>query len=180
MTTAQMKELASFAGWDISDQGGAGKVWRIYEGETYPLLASFLTPLTIATGNVTITYSGAPWNGGGELSYAGFRPGDDASILLGTLVYGGSSQGAIAPGTYTISPLGGLYSGQQGYDIKYLEGTLTIEPPTSPLLTNTATSKGLLEVSEIRSSLTTTDSADGSKREETGCLASHQGACIVQ
>ena len=39
----QLKSLATFAGWDISAEGGAGKTWRIYEGQTAPLLTAFMT-----------------------------------------------------------------------------------------------------------------------------------------
>jgi filamentous hemagglutinin family protein len=49
LTTAQMKQMATFsnAGWNINNVGGSSAVWRIYEGSTYPLLRSFLMPLTI-------------------------------------------------------------------------------------------------------------------------------------
>ncbi len=48
-TTAEMKQLATFsgAGWDIASTGGSTAVWRIYEGNTTPLLRSFLTPLPV-------------------------------------------------------------------------------------------------------------------------------------
>ena len=48
-TTAEMKQLATFsgAGWDIANTGGSTAIWRIYEGNTAPLLRSFLTPLPV-------------------------------------------------------------------------------------------------------------------------------------
>ncbi|MCX7068950.1 MAG: filamentous hemagglutinin N-terminal domain-containing protein [Methylococcales bacterium] len=48
-TTAQMKQMATFssAGWNIANTGGSSAIWRIYEGNTAPLLRSFLTPLPV-------------------------------------------------------------------------------------------------------------------------------------
>ncbi len=48
-------------------------------------------------------------------------------MLSGALVYGGTSQGAINAGSYVITP-GGYYSNQQGYDISYVNGALTVNP----------------------------------------------------
>ena len=44
-TTTQLQQISTFAGWDIDDAGGTGKVWRIYEGRSAPLLRHFLKPL---------------------------------------------------------------------------------------------------------------------------------------
>lgn len=126
LTTAQMMDMASFSGWDISDEGGAGTVWRIYEGNTTPLLATFLTPLSVSADDVAVTYySGTPYSGG-SATYSGFKQGDDESELLGTLSYGGTAQGAVNAGTYGISFTSTLYSGQQGYDISYGPTTSTL------------------------------------------------------
>lgn len=59
-TSAEMQQLITFSDWDIDDAGGTGKVWRIYEGYTTPLLRTFLTPLTVTyTGSdSTVTYDG--------------------------------------------------------------------------------------------------------------------------
>ncbi len=131
-TTAEMKQLATFAAWDIDDAGGTGKVWRIYEGNTAPLLKSFLTPLTVTANNATTTYSGTAYSGGN-----GVTKSDPAAVLLGSATYGGTSQGAINVGGYTIVP-GGYYSNQQGYDITFANGTLTINPAPLSLLSVTA------------------------------------------
>jgi hypothetical protein len=44
-----MKQMATFsgAGWNIANTGGSSAVWRIYEGNTTPLLRSFLKPLPV-------------------------------------------------------------------------------------------------------------------------------------
>jgi len=216
-TTAQMQQLATFtaAGWDISDVGGDGSVWRIYDGATSPLLRGFLTAATVTvdgsqgskaydglaasgpTGTYTATlagggaadtsllsgtlgyattganangytlangdlvlsglysgqrgydisyagtasytigkaglvvtvndaaktYDGAAWHGGNEVSYAGFADGENALVLSGSLAYGGSAQGAVNAGNYTITA-GGLTSGN--YAITYVDGTLAV------------------------------------------------------
>jgi filamentous hemagglutinin family protein len=60
-TTAEMKQTTTFsnAGWNISNSGGSSAIWRIYEGNTAPLLRSFLTPLTAYSDG---TYSPASVN----------------------------------------------------------------------------------------------------------------------
>lgn len=188
LTTAQMKQMANFSGWSIRSSGGTGTAWRIYEGDTYPLLTSFLTPLTISADNVTVAYTGTPWSGG-SASYSGFKDGDDVSDLsgTGTLAYGGAAQGAKAPGSYAITISGDFYSGQQGYDIKYLSGTLTIQPPPPPpqaeipqSVIDTAISKSVL-VSEVPSSPKAADGANSDSTDTSGCLAAvNDGACIVR
>ncbi|MGU3496732.1 beta strand repeat-containing protein, partial [Xanthobacteraceae bacterium A53D] len=126
LTTAQMQSLATFtgAGWDIDAAGGTGAVWRIYEGQTSPLLRSFMTTLTVTANDLTKTYDGNAFTGNG-VTYAGFVNGDTPSSLNGTLVYGGTAQDAKNAGTYVITPTG-QYSGQQGYDIAYVSGALTV------------------------------------------------------
>ena len=59
-TTAELKTLATFTGWNIRATGpdNTGKTWRIYEGNTYPLLLAFLTPLDNTNpGPYTVTPS---------------------------------------------------------------------------------------------------------------------------
>ncbi|WP_179145322.1 MBG domain-containing protein [Rhizobium sp. RU36D] len=226
LTTAQMSSLSTFtnAGWDIDDTGGTGKVWRIYDGLTAPLLRGFMTGLTVTTtaavtktydglatstnvgtltysptsynsaqvlgtagyiassanagsysgaaltlgglystqlgydltlnaGSLTINraalsvtannaskvYDGVAYSGGNGVSYSGFVNGETASVLGGTLTYGGTSQGASAAGSYGITA-SGLTSGN--YAITYAPGTLTISPANVTLtITPDAASK---------------------------------------
>ncbi|MES2280982.1 MAG: YDG domain-containing protein [Pseudomonadota bacterium] len=56
-TAAEMKQQATFTNWDIDSVGGTGKTWRIYEGNTGPLLRSFLVARTLA--DTVVTYNGA-------------------------------------------------------------------------------------------------------------------------
>jgi len=125
-TNAQMMQYATFqgAGWDISSSGGSSAVWRIYEGRTYPLLRGLLTPLTATANNDVMLYDGiTAYSAGAGVTCtpSGYIPGK----VAGALGYSGDSQGATAVGTYTITP-GGLYSVQQGYDISFVSGTLSI------------------------------------------------------
>jgi MBG domain (YGX type) len=62
--------------------------------------------------------------GNGDI-YSGLVNGDNSSILSGTIIFGGTSQGAMNPGTYTIVPSGQTSS---NYAISYVNGTLTINP----------------------------------------------------
>lgn len=121
LNSSQFKNLASFTNWgkSIDAQAATGNVWRIYEGQSTPLLRSFLKPVDVAIGNQTKTYDGLAFKGG---SYSLSNP---SAILQGSLSYSGDAQGALNVGTYTIIG-SGLYSGQQGYDIRFVPGRLTI------------------------------------------------------
>ena len=114
-TTAELKTLSTFtgAGWtDIDDAGGTGKVWRIYGGNTTPLLRSFMTSLAL-----TPDYdgSGVPLTNIGGTS---LPVGTDASLLLGTQTRNALTLSSTAAGSYTATAdTTGLYSTQLGYDI---------------------------------------------------------------
>jgi filamentous hemagglutinin family protein len=105
-TSAQMMQAATFAGWDMAAQGGSTAVWRIYEGQTAPLLRGFMLPLTLP--DTSVVYSGAQQSGAGAA--------------------GVTAASGINLGTYFA------WSGQQGYDIT--GGRLVIRPadpaPTPP------------------------------------------------
>ena len=105
-------------GWSITATGNGVDTWRIYQGNTMPLLTSFLTPLTLGDApDASVTYQGhsAAQNGG---TTAVTAPG-----LLGAAATGTNA------GFYN-----GYYSTQQGYDI--IGGNLTITPKS---ITVTAT-----------------------------------------
>jgi hypothetical protein len=120
LSTVEMHEMSSFAGWSISNSGG-GDVWQIYEGSTAPLLSSFLTPLTVTASNASTVFNGVGFNGNG-VTYSVTPNGN----LLGTLSYG-AAQDAVGAGSYAITPTG-LYSNQQGYSITVVSANLTIAP----------------------------------------------------
>jgi len=125
-TNSQMKSLSSFVGlsWDIDASGSTGKVWRLYEGNTYPLLRDFLIPLSITADDVTKTYDKVAYSGGSAV----YNPGTyNPAKIYGAISYTGNSQGAVNAGSYSIIP-SGLYSGQSGYDISFISGNLIINP----------------------------------------------------
>ncbi|MBU0688227.1 MAG: filamentous hemagglutinin N-terminal domain-containing protein [Gammaproteobacteria bacterium] len=131
LTTTQMHTMSSYSGWSIANTGGAGMTWRIYEGNTGPLLTSFLTQTTVTANNATKTYDGIAYSGDN-----GYATSVAGALLLGSI--GGSSQGAVNAGTYVFDATS-LYSDQFGYDItSYTNGTLTITPAAATMLSVTA------------------------------------------
>jgi hypothetical protein len=114
LTTADMKNLGATSGWDTS-------IWKFYDGFSYPLLKSFLTPLTVTANSASKTYDGTAYSGVNGVVYSS---APDAN-LLGTVGYIDTSQGVINAGSYSITPTG-LYSNQKGYDITFVDGALTV------------------------------------------------------
>jgi filamentous hemagglutinin family protein len=98
-TTTEMQTLSTFtdAGWDIDDKGGTDKTWRIYEGQTAPLLRNFMSLLDLSKDQ-TLTYNG------GTQRFA--LPKSADRMVLG-----------IASGRNADTYKNDAYSGQQGYDI---------------------------------------------------------------
>lgn len=131
LTTAQMQDRTNFAGWDFVD------TWRQYDGHTYPLLKDLLKPLTVTANNTVQTYDSTAYSGGNGVTLS--EPAA-AGSLLGTLTFSGTSQGARNAGSYTISP-SGYWSDQQGYDITFASGTLTINQASLPVTGVIATDK---------------------------------------
>ncbi|MEX0721672.1 MAG: MBG domain-containing protein [Balneolaceae bacterium] len=78
--------------------------------------------LTITASDPSKTYDGAAFTNF-TVSYDGFVAGDVADDLGGTLAFGGTSDGAVDAGTYTIIPEG-LTS--DNYNITFENGSLSI------------------------------------------------------
>ena len=142
-TTAEMMSgLATFSGWDYDNGSLTGKAWRFYEGHTYPLLWDFLVPLTVTADNITSGDTGSAYAGG--LVNASFSvPGADTSGRL----YGLAApyNGRINAGSYTPD----LWSDQQGYDIAYAGGTLTIAPDGAATPTGDLNGDGAVDVADV-------------------------------
>ncbi|WP_454181706.1 MBG domain-containing protein [Parvibaculum sp. MBR-TMA-1.3b-4.2] len=124
--TAGLKTLSTFTdvGWNIDGQGGTSSIWRIYEGQTAPLIRYFMTGLTVTGGAGTKTYDGSAVSA--DVGTLAYNPsGYDSSLVLGTAQYTASSANA---GSYSGSDLSldGLYSSQLGYDISFVSGSLTV------------------------------------------------------
>jgi hypothetical protein len=96
-----------------------------------------ITPaaLTVAANGAIKPYDGIAYSGGNGVAYSGFVAGQSAGSLSGTLAYGGTSQGAINVGSYTIIP-GGLSSGN--YAITFVNGVLTVVPAELSIAANEA------------------------------------------
>ena len=139
-TTAQLSSLSTFtaAGWNIDGDGGTGTTWRIYDGQTGPLLRTFMTALTVTGGSSTRVYDGTTTGTAGTLTFG--TPGYDSTLISGTAGYTSSSANV---GTYTGGSLAmsGLYSGQFGYDITFVAGSMTI---TQRAITVTANAQSMV------------------------------------
>jgi filamentous hemagglutinin family protein len=134
LSSAQMLQAGSFSGWDIATSGGSTSVWRIYENHTAPLLRSFMTALTVSADSSSKTYDGTTSISSG---YSLSDASADTSLILGTAAYSTSSKNV---GSNSIG-ISGLYSGQQGYDIRYVNGTATITAATLTVSGGSAANK---------------------------------------
>jgi hypothetical protein len=81
-------------------------------------------PLTVRVQSVSRTYDGQTFQGG-SVAYTGFVNGETSSVLGGSLVFGGTSQGAVNAGSYTLTA-SGLTS--NNYVMRYEAGTLEVRP----------------------------------------------------
>ncbi|MGJ7505282.1 MULTISPECIES: GLUG motif-containing protein [unclassified Variovorax] len=139
LSGSEAKSLDTYtaAGWDMGSSGGTSTAWRIYEGSTGPLLRSFLKPLTVTAADLT----GKAYDGTVASGSTGYSLSDPSAVLLGSgLSYSTSSAdiGSYRSADGTLRLSSGLYSTQQGYDISYVAGPLTIreaagtDVPTMP------------------------------------------------
>ncbi len=81
--------------------------------------------LLVTANDFSREFDGTPFSGGNGVVFDGFIDGEGESILSGALSFSGSSQGAIDPGEFVLTPQG-LSSGN--YDIAFIDGILTIDP----------------------------------------------------
>ena len=124
LTTSQMRQQASFSGWDFDT------VWRIYEGQSNPVLRTFQRDLTVTANDATRTYDGQAYSGGNGVSYS-----VAGAALAGTLSYAGNSQGAVNVGSYVIAPSAAMTQQDfQNWHVTFADGTLTIDPAALTLL----------------------------------------------
>ncbi|MFN4166691.1 MAG: beta strand repeat-containing protein [Pannonibacter phragmitetus] len=86
--------------------------------------------LTVTANDATKTFDGLAYSGGNGVSYSGFVNNETASVLGGTLSFGGTSQGAVNAGSYTLTA-SGLTSGN--YDLTYVGGMLTVLAAPAPV-----------------------------------------------
>lgn len=134
LTSTQMQQSSSFSGWSIASTGGSSSIWRIYEGQTAPLLRSFLTSLTATAGSGSAVYDGNTNVAELGVSYS-LTPGSGLNTSALTLT---ASSKDVGSRTVTAN---GLYSTQLGYDISYATGSVTITPATVTVSGATAANK---------------------------------------
>ncbi|TCB50290.1 filamentous hemagglutinin N-terminal domain-containing protein [Acinetobacter terrestris] len=122
LTNSQAKSKQNYLdlGWNISDMAGSGTAWRIYEGQTGPLLRAFLTPLAVKADDYHTVYNGSNQN---SSSYANSVQNADTSKIRGNAVYEGGGKNA---GIHK-SQLSGLYSVQNGYDLAFEAADVKID-----------------------------------------------------
>ncbi len=119
------------AGSDVGQYAITGSGYTVGGNYTFTQAAGNATafavtraPLTVAANDDTRIYDGSVYSGGVGVMYGAFANGEDASVLGGTLVYGGTAQGARNAGTYAISASGLTAT---NYDISYVDGALVID-----------------------------------------------------
>lgn len=118
---------------DISVGGADSANYQV----VFPTLVANIAPapLTVTAADASKTYDGQAWAEGAGVVFNGFVAGEDASVLGGSLAYSGDSQGAVDAGTYTIAA-GGFAS--NNYSISFVDGTLTVDPASLTILTQSA------------------------------------------
>ena len=84
--------------------------------------------LTVTAKDASKTFNGLAYKGGNGVTFNGLVNNESRSVLGGKLTYGGSSQGAVNVGNYTIDA-SGLTSGN--YAITYVPGQLNVTAPPS-------------------------------------------------
>lgn len=87
-------------------------------------------PLTVTARSYTIRQTDAMPTF--EADYAGFKLGQNASVLTTQPVITTDAPADMTPGTYTVTVSG---AAAQNYDISYVAGTLTIEPVDTIIIT---------------------------------------------
>jgi hypothetical protein len=81
-------------------------------------------PLSITATDAGKIYDGLAYSGGNGVTYTGFVNGETSADLGGSLIYTGSSQGAVNAGGYVLTPSGLTSS---NYAITPVGGALTID-----------------------------------------------------
>ncbi|CAN7322838.1 YDG domain-containing protein [Pseudorhodoferax sp. LjRoot39] len=91
--------------------------------------------ITITANNDSKTYDKIAYSGGNGVTYTGTLLNGDN--LSGSLVYGGSAQGATHAGSYAIAASG--QGSGQGYVVNYVDGALTIHRAALTISTSDTT-----------------------------------------
>ncbi|WP_445218899.1 filamentous hemagglutinin N-terminal domain-containing protein [Bradyrhizobium sp. Pa8] len=132
VTTALGAGSYNLSGPDVINATGSGGA--VYVGSVAVGLTIDRAPLTISA-NASKTYDGLAFSGG-SVAYSGFMNGETASVLSGTLSYGGTAQGAVNAGRYNLTA-SGLSSAN--YVITYVDGSLTVNKAPLTIAVNGVT-----------------------------------------
>ncbi|QYG06456.1 YDG domain-containing protein [Janthinobacterium sp. PAMC25594] len=131
MTSGDLKTLANYnsatgANGSLNPAWELSNMWAVYDGQSAPLLRSFMKPLVVTVSKDTKVYDGLAASAGtNSVTYSNVV---DSSLLFGTTTYAGSSGGAVNAGTYVVSASGQYSSTQLGYAVTYIDGGLVITP----------------------------------------------------
>ncbi|QDG71056.1 YDG domain-containing protein [Janthinobacterium tructae] len=131
MTSGELKTLANYnsatgANGSLNPAWELSNMWAVYDGQSAPLLRSFMKPLVITVSKDTKVYDGLAASAGtNSVTYSNVV---DSSLLFGTTTYAGSSGGAVNAGTYAVSASGQYSTTQLGYAVTYIDGGLVITP----------------------------------------------------
>ncbi|SDC51945.1 filamentous hemagglutinin family N-terminal domain-containing protein, partial [Succiniclasticum ruminis] len=145
--TQDLKAKSTFSLWgddNITAAGGAGKVWRIYEGQTTPLLTAFLKTKDVIT----------------ETEYNGTARSFDENLVTGDIHIYATNGGVYASETNAGKHEGltgdkVLYSDQLGYDL--VDKKLIIQPKRVSLVNADKTYDGTKDVNTSTLNLNTAD-----------------------
>ncbi|MFC4526322.1 filamentous hemagglutinin N-terminal domain-containing protein [Dyella halodurans] len=165
LSNAQMMQPGNYS-WTIATSGGSSGTWRIYAGNTTPLIESLLTPLTINASNQTVTYNGTN-QASAVVSYS------SASPVLSAITLGLTN--AQHAGSYSEN-LSSAYS--TSYDLSFgtSSATLTVNPATlTPTLTNSGVTKTYNGTTSGPAGFTPTYSFSGLVSGDTGASLSNTG-----
>lgn len=114
LSTEDMMKIDSYVDWDISNKAGESTRWRIYEGNTYPLLRSFLTP---AVPEGTVSGLSKTYDGTKNVADSAYTWG--SGVDEGEIYYAATEKNAGTRDVYA-------YSTQKGYDITLPETLATV------------------------------------------------------
>ena len=123
LSSAELKNRANYNGagspaWDLNN------TWVIYDGQSTPLLRSFMTPLVVTVANGSKVYDGLA----ADPVTATYSRVVDPSLLQGSLTYDNVSGSPVNAGNYVVRASGMYSTAQNGYLITYVDGGLTITP----------------------------------------------------
>lgn len=190
---SDMKTASAYSGssWSISSNGGENTTWRIYEGQSLPLLRSFLK----ANGTVTVNYDYQMGDSTYEYRHAGSNGGKDISVVYNhkpletsNVTYSIASQKGLT-NTSGITSVSGLqnvytndakakaafYTGQDGYDLVGNNVTITKRSanvgniPSTPL-TKTYDGNANINTQTLKQWLTSGATSTGETDPDTGII----------